>query len=141
MLWSLGFAMAYGGTWWLARQAGVGAALAHLPALVVVTGAYALTNVYSRGALSEFVAGSAIPLAVASGWALLGAPRARARDWGLLFGSIAVLVGSHVATCSGPRRCAPSSRPSSGGWVGAGPRGSPQRGGRGSPCGRLAPPS
>src|SRR5207342_2214072 len=46
LLWALSVAMAYGGTWWLARQAGVGALLAHLPALVVVTSAYALTNVY-----------------------------------------------------------------------------------------------
>ena len=45
-----GFAMSYAGVAWLARQAGLSAWLAQLPALTFATAAYYLTNVYGRGA-------------------------------------------------------------------------------------------
>ena len=90
--------MAYGGTWWLARQAGVDARRAHLPALVVVTSAYAVSNIYARGAWPEFMATSSIPLAVAAGVALLRARDVRATSWAALLGSLVILAGSHNLT-------------------------------------------
>ena len=75
------FSAAYGGTWWLARQIGVESLYAHLPATIVVTGAYYLSLAYGRGSWPEFVATSAILLVLASGarrhpaWAPSGASR------------------------------------------------------------------
>jgi hypothetical protein len=87
-------AMAYGGMWWLAQQAGVRRLWRHVPAIVFVTGAYYLTDAYARGAWPEFVALSALPLAVA------GAIRLLTADWnarsvlGFALGCVA-LTGTH----------------------------------------------
>ncbi len=59
-------AAAYGGLFWLARQLGVRGALAHAPALVFVTSAYYVTNLYGRGDWEEFMAVSALPLLMAA---------------------------------------------------------------------------
>ncbi len=59
------FATAYGGTLWLARQAGVSGLMSHLPAMIVVTGAYYLSDAYGRGSWPELVATSMIPMIVA----------------------------------------------------------------------------
>ena len=59
-------AAAYGGLFWLARQLGVKGALAHAPALVFVTSAYYVTNLYGRGDWTEFMAVSALPLVIAA---------------------------------------------------------------------------
>jgi len=63
----LGFAASYFGTFWIARQAGVKGLAAHLPAIIVVTGAYYLSDAYGRGSWPEFMATSAIPVIVAAG--------------------------------------------------------------------------
>lgn len=65
------FCSAYGGTWWLARQAGVGSLLAHLPATIVVTGAYYLSVAYGRGSWPELVATSSVPLLLACGLSII----------------------------------------------------------------------
>ena len=59
-------AAAYVGTLWAARGAGVRGLDAHLPALVVVTGAYYLSLAYGRGSWPELVAMSAIPVMIAA---------------------------------------------------------------------------
>src|SRR5271165_2469283 len=59
-------AAAYGGLFWLARQLGVRGLLAHAPALVFVTSAYYVTNLYGRGAWAEFMAVSVLPLVLAA---------------------------------------------------------------------------
>ena len=61
-----GIAAAYGGLFWLARQLGVKGLLAHAPALVFVTSAYYVTDLYGRGAWAEFIAVSALPLVLAA---------------------------------------------------------------------------
>ena len=61
-----GIAAAYGGLFWLARQLGVKGLLAHAPALVFVTSAYYVTNLYGRGAWEEFIAVSMLPLVLAA---------------------------------------------------------------------------
>jgi hypothetical protein len=61
------FAAAYGGTVWASRQAGVTGVASHLPAAIVVTGAYYLSLAYGRGSWPELMATSMIPLVIAAG--------------------------------------------------------------------------
>jgi hypothetical protein len=94
----LAIAGCYGGMLWLGRQLGLRDWTAHAPALVVVSSAYYITNLYGRGAWTEFMATSAIAPALASGVHLV-----RARSWRpapvLLFVvSVAIFTGSHNIT-------------------------------------------
>ncbi len=59
-------AAAYGGLFWLARQLGVKGVLAHAPAIVFVTSAYYVSNLYGRGDWEEFIAVSALVLLLAA---------------------------------------------------------------------------
>lgn len=58
---------AYAGLVWLARQLGARTWMAHAPAVAFVTSAYYVTLIYGRGAWSEFVAVSSLPLLAAAG--------------------------------------------------------------------------
>ncbi len=89
--------IAYGGTWWLSRQLGLSRWAAHLPAFVVVTAAYYLTDLYARGAWPEFVALSAVPLLVAAAVRLLLHPW-RAGPVALFVLAAVILTGSHNIT-------------------------------------------
>ncbi len=89
---------AYGGMVWLARQFGVRSWLAHAPALTFVAGAYYVTNLYGRGAWTEFVATSMLPLVAASGLALLRPPSVRLPAAVLFVVSVVVFAGSHNIT-------------------------------------------
>ncbi len=89
---------AYGGCWWLARQCGVRGLLAHVPAIVMLTGAYYVTDLYGRGAWSEFVAVSSIPLVLASAADLVRAERWRLTSVLLLVVSMFAFTGSHNIT-------------------------------------------
>jgi hypothetical protein len=82
-------AAAYGGLFWLARQLGVKGLLAHAPAIVFVTSAYYVTNIYGRGAWAEFIAVSALPLVLAASLRLV-----RGR---FSVGPVACLVAASVA--------------------------------------------
>lgn len=90
-------AIAYGGTWWLSRQLGLSRWVAHLPAFVVVTAAYYLTDLYARGAWPEFVALSAVPLVIAAAVRLLTGPW-RAGSVALFILAAVILTGSHNIT-------------------------------------------
>lgn len=79
----------YGGMVWLSRELGLGGWLSHAPALAVVTSAYYITNLYGRGAWTEFMATAVIAPLLASGLHL-----ARATRW--LPGPILVFVVSVV---------------------------------------------
>ena len=81
-------AAAYGGLFWLARQLGVKGVLAHAPAIVFVTSAYYVTDLYGRGAWAEFMAVSALPLLAAASLRLV-----RGR---LSVGPVACLVAASV---------------------------------------------
>ena len=90
-------ALAYAGMWWLGRQLGISRWTAHTPAIVFVTAAYYLTDAYARGAWTEFVALSAVPMFLAAGARLL------TRPWGpgpvaLFVLATVVLTGSHNIT-------------------------------------------
>ncbi len=89
---------AYGGTVWIGRQLGLSRWLSHVPALVVVTSAYYVSDLYGRGAWTEFVATSAIAPLLAS--ALHLARSARWRFWPVLVFVISTVLfsGSHNIT-------------------------------------------
>jgi hypothetical protein len=93
----ISFAIAYGGIWWLGRQLGLSRWVSHLPAFVVVTGAYYLSDAYARGAWPELVALSAVPLFVAGAVRLVTGPW---RPWPVALFAIGtvVMTGSHNLT-------------------------------------------
>jgi MYXO-CTERM domain-containing protein len=90
-------AAAYGGLFWLARQLGVKGTLAHAPAIVLVTSAYYVTNLYGRGAWAEFMAVSALPLVLAASLRLVRG-RWRAGPVLCLVAATALFSGSHNIT-------------------------------------------
>jgi hypothetical protein len=90
-------AAAYGGIFWLARQLGVKGLLAHAPAIVFVTSAYYVTNLYGRGAWAEFMAVSALPLVLAASLRLARG-RWRAGPVLCLVAATVIFSGSHNVT-------------------------------------------
>ncbi len=90
-------AAAYGGLFWLARQLGVRGAMAHAPAIVFVTSAYYVTDLYGRGAWPEFMAVSALPLVLAASLSLVRG-RLRAGPTVCLVAASVVFSGSHNIT-------------------------------------------
>ncbi len=90
-------AAAYGGLFWLARQLGVRGVMAHAPAIVFVTSAYYVTNLYGRGAWAEFMAVSMLPLVFAASLRLVRG-RWRLGPVACLVAASAVFSGSHNIT-------------------------------------------
>jgi len=95
---AVGATMAYGGLLWLARQAGVRGWQAHMPAVLFVTSAYYVTNIYGRGAWPETMATSALPLVLAAAVSILSGPRPTVRAAAALVLGVALLSGSHNIT-------------------------------------------
>jgi hypothetical protein len=95
---TLAIAGAYAGTLWLGRQLGLSRWLSHVPALVVLTSAYYVSDLYGRGAWTEFVATSAIAPLLAS--ALHLTRSRRWRFWPVLVFVISAVIftGSHNIT-------------------------------------------
>jgi hypothetical protein len=89
-----GMAAAYAGIFWLARQLGVKGVLAHAPAIVFVTSAFYITDLYGRGAWPEFMAVSALPLLCAASLRLVRG-RWRAGPVACLVAASVVFSGSH----------------------------------------------
>jgi hypothetical protein len=94
----LAFAAAYGGWYWLARQAGLGRWQSHVPGLVFITSAYYLTMIYAEGEWPEFIAVSMIPLVMSAGLSILRADRLRMWPALALTSSCIFFAGSHVLT-------------------------------------------
>lgn len=90
-------AAAYGGLFWIARQLGVRGRLAHAPALVFVTSAYYVTDLYGRGAWAEFTAVSVLMLVMAAALRLARGPWRTAPAVCLVVASF-VVSGSHNIT-------------------------------------------
>lgn len=90
-------AAAYGGLFWLARQLGVKGVLAHAPAIVFVTSAYYVSNLYGRGDWEEFIAVSALPLVLATSLRLVRG-RLSVGPVACLVAASFVLSGSHNIT-------------------------------------------
>ncbi len=95
---TLAVAGTYGGMVWLGRELGLRGPTIHAPAIALVSSAYYITNLYGRGAWTEFIAVAVIAPLLASGVHL---SRTRAwRPWPVLvFVASAVLFsGSHNIT-------------------------------------------
>lgn len=90
-------AAAYGGLFWLGRQLGVRGIAAHAPAIVFVTSAYYITNLYGRGAWTELMATSMLPLVIASALRIVRGPPRVAPAVCLVAASV-VFSGSHNIT-------------------------------------------
>jgi putative flippase GtrA len=87
-------AAAYGGLFWLARQLGVRGIAAHAPAIVFVTSAYYITDLYGRGAWPELLATSMLLLVIASALRVVRGPPRVAPAVCLVAASV-VFSGSH----------------------------------------------
>jgi hypothetical protein len=94
----LAIAGTYGGVLWLGRMFGVRGLAAHAPALVVVTSAYYITDLYGRGAWAEFMVTSAIAPLLASGVHLLRAAAWRPLPIAIFIVSAAIFTGGHNIT-------------------------------------------
>ena len=94
----LAIAATYVGTLVFGRQFGLRGLLAHAPALAVVTSAYYITDLYGRGAWTEFIALSAIAPLAASTVNLVRAPSWRPLPVFVFAVSAVVLSGSHNLT-------------------------------------------
>ena len=111
----LGLCVAYGGMTWLSVQFGLRGWRSQIPGLVVVTGAYFVSDLAGRGDLGEFVAVAAVPLLLAAGRSVFVAQRVRARDLIAVIGAVFLLSGSNNITllsevfCSS-RSCSSSAR-------------------------------
>jgi len=94
----LALVMAFAGSSWLARQLGVSPVLAPLVGALVLTSPYYLGILYGRGAWSELIAVSAVPLVLASAIGVVKRPRLDPLPLVLLFGSTALIAGAHNIT-------------------------------------------
>lgn len=93
-----GFGIAYGGMTWLSVQLGLRSWRSQIPGLVLVTGAYFITDFVGRGDLGEFIALATIPLLLAASRAAFTSPRIHARDLLAVVGAAFLLTGSHNIT-------------------------------------------
>jgi hypothetical protein len=97
-MWSAGIGADYACAYGFSRRVGLRRAQAHLPAIALVTAPYFLTNIYGRGAFSEFTATAAIPVVLYSAFLVLTAERPP--RWAVpgLLAALAVMTGSHMIT-------------------------------------------
>jgi hypothetical protein len=94
----LAVAAAYGGWYWISRQAGLGRWDGQVPGIVFVTASYYLTMIYADGDWPELVAISTIPLMIAAGVSILRADRLRMGPALAFTISAVVFFGSHALT-------------------------------------------
>lgn len=92
------FAAAYGGWYWIARQAGLGRWQGQAPGLAFITSSSYLTLIYARGDWPEFIGVSMIPLMISAGLSILRADRLRLWPALALTISCVLFAGSHVLT-------------------------------------------
>jgi hypothetical protein len=96
--WIMAFAMAEGGFYWLARQAGAGPVSAHVPGVLFIASAWWLSGIYAWGSWGQAVATSSLPLLAASAIAVLRAERLRLGPAAALAFSTLMYTGSHNLT-------------------------------------------
>jgi hypothetical protein len=95
---TLAIAGTYLGMVWLARELGLRGWISHVPALVAVTSAYYITNLYGRGAWTELMATAVIAPLLASAVHLVRAPRWRPGPILVFVISAILFTGSHNIT-------------------------------------------
>jgi hypothetical protein len=89
---------AYAGWLWLCTQLSLSGWRAHVPAILFVTSAYYVTNIYGRGDMGEVVATSMIPLGIACGVNLIKARRLHVAPLALFVTAVIFFTGSHPLT-------------------------------------------
>lgn len=97
-LWAGAVGGAYASIYGLARRLGVSPTFAHAPAVLYVTAPYALTNMYGRGAFSEFVAASSIPVLLYGAVSYCSDEHPRWRSLVAVAVGVYFLTGSHMIT-------------------------------------------
>jgi hypothetical protein len=96
--WIMAFAMAEGGFYWLARQAGAGPVVSHAPGVLFISSAWWLAGIYAWGSWGQAVATASLPLLVASAIAVLRADSLRPWPAAALAFSTMMYTGSHNLT-------------------------------------------
>jgi hypothetical protein len=96
--WVLAFAMAYGAWFWLARQAGLGPWLSHVPGTLFITSTWYLTAAYVTGSWPQTVAFGALLLGLAAAFSILRADRLSALPALALAVGVILYTGSHNLT-------------------------------------------
>jgi hypothetical protein len=97
-MWILAFMMAYGGLYWMARQAGVGPWAAHIPGIVFVSSPWYLSSIYVWGSFGQNMAFSALLLMLAAAFSVLRADRLKPWPAAALAFSVLLYTGSHSLT-------------------------------------------
>jgi hypothetical protein len=96
--WIWAFMMAYGGLYWMARQAGVGPWPAHIPSIIFVSSPWYLSSIYVWGSWGQNTAFSALLLVLAAGFSILRADRLKAWPAAALAIGVVFYTGSHSLT-------------------------------------------
>jgi hypothetical protein len=96
--WVIAFAMAEGGFYWLARQAGAGPVASHVPGVLFISSAWWLSGIYAWGSWGQAVAIASLPLLAASAIAVLRDERLRLGPAAALAFSTLMYTGSHNLT-------------------------------------------
>jgi hypothetical protein len=97
-MWIFAFMMAYGGLYWLARQAGVGPWAAHIPGIVFVSSPWYVSSIYNWGSFGQNMAFSALLLLLASAFSVIRADRLKPWPAAALALSVLLYTGSHSLT-------------------------------------------
>jgi hypothetical protein len=96
--WIWAFMMAYGGLYWMARQAGVKAWPAHIPSIVFVSSPWYLSSIYVWGSWGQNTAFSALLLVLAAGFSIMRADRLKPFPALALAIGVLFYTGSHSLT-------------------------------------------
>jgi hypothetical protein len=96
--WIWAFMMAYGGLYWMARQAGVGPWAAHVPSIVFVSSPWYLASIYVWGSWGQNTAFSALLLMLAAGFSIMRADRLKPFPALALAIGVLFYTGSHSLT-------------------------------------------
>jgi hypothetical protein len=96
--WIWAFMMAYGGLYWMARQAGVGPWASHIPSIVFVSSPWYLSSIYVWGSWGQNTAFSALLLVLAAGFSIMRADRLRPFPALALAIGVLFYTGSHSLT-------------------------------------------
>jgi hypothetical protein len=98
LLYLFALCLAYGGMTWLSWIIGLRRWRSQIPGLVLITGAYFVTDMYGRGDLAETMALSAIPFLIAAITAVATSPRTKPQHLLAVVIGVFVLTGSHNIT-------------------------------------------
>jgi hypothetical protein len=96
--WIWAFMMAYGGLYWLARQAGAGPWASHIPSIVFVSSPWYLSSIYVWGSWGQNTAFSALLLLLAAAFSIIRADRLKPLPALALAVGVVFYTGSHSLT-------------------------------------------